>query len=515
MLTPQDILEIEKRGISVSQVENQLQRLRQGIPPIKIIRPCRLNDGIIQLHPNQFSYYQQQFEKVRQAERFSKFIPASGAATRMFKDLLQFLQERSSPGSGSIQGQGLPLAIEQMWKHLQDFPFISDLETHFQRKGQDFLQLCQSQDMITLLQTLLLTPGLGYADLPKALLPFHRYPNGPRTSLEEHVHEAFRYLADSPGTVKIHLTVSPQYEDIAKAKLQQIQNTSGKSEVRFDLTISIQKPSTDTVALDSGNQPFRTDEGRLLFRPGGHGALLDNLNDIQGDIVFISNIDNVTPDYLKDPIVDGRTRLGGYLLAVQEQVFHHLQELSNAPEKDTIIQETGNFVQQDLQHQLSPSYWSLSPSERWTFLKQLLHRPIRVCGVVPNTGDPGGGPFWVEHADGTCSRQIVEQSQIAPQSESQQHLFASGTHFNPVDMVCAIRDYQGKPFNLFEFMDPETGFMALKSYQGRPLKALEWPGLWNGGMAHWLTLFVEIPRSTFNPVKTFLDWLHPNHQPLP
>ena len=213
--------------------------------------------------------------------------------------------------------------------------------------------------------------------------------------------------------------------------------------------------------------------------------------------------------------MEWRKRLGGYLCVVQERVFHYLKELIRAPEKDTSIERVENCIQQDFQHHFPAFYFASSPADKHGYLKQFLNRPIRVCGVVPNTGDPGGGPFWVDHTDGTCSRQIVEKSQIDQMSEAQQNLFASGTHFNPVDMVCGLRDYRGNPFNLLEYTDPETGFIALKSYQSRPLKALEWPGLWNGGMANWLTLFVEIPRSTFNPVKTFSDWLHPNHQPSP
>jgi hypothetical protein len=277
------------------------------------------------------------------------------------------------------------------------------------------------------------------------------------------------------------------------------------------VSVSIQKPSTDTTALDSQGQPFRNDEGRLVFRPGGHGALLENLNDYQGDIVFISNIDNVVPDHLKGLIVEWRKTLGGYLLDVQNRIFHHLKQLELA--QPIFVDEAQVFVRDHLHHQFPESYDRLSISEKTGQLAQFLDRPLRICGVVPNTGDPGGGPFWVQQADGSQSRQIVEQSQADPESQPQQQLFSSATHFNPVDMVCGVRDYQGHPFNILNFSDPQTSFISHKTYQGRSLKALEWPGLWNGGMANWITLFVEVPRSTFNPVKTFLDWLHPNHQP--
>ncbi len=514
MLTPHDRLELARRGISASQVEAQLQRLRHGVPPITIIRPCRLNDGIIQLHPEQFSHYQQQFETARQADRVSKFIPASGAATRMFNDLLKFLSEEASNVSTSNDAQAIPHAVDQAWKRLQDFPFIPDLEAYLHGQGKAPPVSQHTHDINSILQVVLQTPGLGYAELPKALLPFHRYPDRPRTSLEEHVHEAILYHANKAGPVKIHLTVSPQFEQVIQDHLDTIQRTLSQQGWQLNLTVSIQKPSTDTVALNSDNQPFRTDDGSLVFRPGGHGALLENLNDYQGDIVFISNIDNVVPDHLKGPIVEWRKALGGYLVELQQHVFHHIGQLSAVPANAKSVQQAEACILQELLLQLPQSYRELALPDQATLLKQYLDRPIRVCGVVPNTGDPGGGPFWVAHPEDAPSRQIVEQSQVNPESESQQKLFASGTHFNPVDMVCGIRDFQGNPFNLTEFVDPGTGFIGMKSHQGRPLKALEWPGLWNGGMAHWITIFVEIPRSNFNPVKTFLDWLHPSHQPI-
>ena len=515
MLTPQDNLELVRRGISANQVEAQLQRLRHGVPPITIIRPCRVNDGIIQLSPEQFPHYQQQLETARQADRISKFIPASGAATRMFNDLLKFMCEEGSNIAPSNQAQGIPHAVDQAWKRIQDFPFIPSLETYLHGQGHAPPISQHTHDIDTILQAVLWTPGLGYAELPKALLPFHRYPEGPRTSLEEHVHEAIRYHPDTAKPVKIHLTVSPQYEQGIKEHLQTIQQTLSQQGWKLDLTVSIQKPSTDTVALNSDNQPFRTQDGKLVFRPGGHGALLENLNEYEGDIVFISNIDNVVPDHLKDPIIGWRRALGGYLVERQQQVFHHIRQLSLVPANAKSVQQAETFIQQELHLQLPQSYRELALRDQATLLKQYLDRPIRVCGVVPNTGDQGGGPFWVAHPEDAPSRQIVEQSQVNPDSEAQYKLFASGTHFNPVDMVCGVRDHQGNPFYLPDFVDPSTGFIGMKSHQGRPLIALEWPGLWNGGMAHWITIFVEIPRSNFNPVKTFLDWLNPAHQPLP
>jgi hypothetical protein len=500
MLTSEDISILQQRGIPVSQIESQLARLQQGVPPIFLDRPCRLTDGITQLSPENRSRYQVTFTKTLQAQRVSKFIPASGAATRMFKDLLEFLQKQVPTP-----------AVQQAWKHLEDFPFILDLKADLAKKGHSFQQLQQVQNMTTIFQSLLLTPGLGYADLPKALLLFHQYPEGSRTALEEHVQEATYYSRNTSEHVNIHLTISPQHEKLINNKLRNIQGAMKKQGMEVDITVSMQKPSTDTIALDSHGQLFRSDDGKLLFRPGGHGALLENLNDCQGDIIFISNIDNVVPDHLKGFIVEWRMSLCGHLVELQEIIFHHMNQLESA--QPTVVDEAETFIKQHLHHQFPTSYDCLDIPDKAALLKKFLHRPIRVCGVVPNTGDPGGGPFWVLHPDGSQSRQIVEQSQVDPESESQQQVFASATHFNPVDMVCGVRDYHGNPFNLLNFSDPDTSFISHKSYQGRVLKALEWPGLWNGGMADWITLFVEIPRATFNPVKTFLDWLHPNHQP--
>ena len=491
---------MQQRGIPVSQIESQLTRLQQGVPPILLDRPCRLADGVTQLSLDDHSRYQTIFTKVLHAQRVSKFIPASGAATRMFKDLLEFSQKQVSTP-----------AIYQAWKHLEDFPFILDLKAALAKDGHSFQQLQQAQNIATIFQALLQTPGLGYADLPKALLLFHRYPEGSRTSLEEHIQETLYYSQTTPQYVKIHLTISPQHEHLITNKLARIRGAIKKQDQEVDITVSLQKPSTDTIALDSHSQLFRSDDGTILFRPGGHGALLENLNDYQGDIIFISNIDNVVPDHLKGFIVEWRMSLCGYLVELQESVFQHMNQLEAA--QSTVVDKAETFIKQHLHHQFPASYDCLDIPDKAALLKKFLHRPIRVCGVVPNTGDPGGGPFWVRHADGSQSRQIVEQAQIEPESEAQQKLFTSATHFNPVDMVCGVRDYRSNPFNLLNFRDPDTSFISHKSYQGRALKALEWPGLWNGGMADWITLFVEIPRATFNPVKTFLDWLHPNHQP--
>ena len=512
-ISQNDHLALKRHSLSLSQIEAQLQQLRQGIPPLHLARPCAVGDGILQLSPQHVDEYHKQFQNALAAGRVSKFIPASGAATRMFKDLLQFLEKGSFSQTMKQKDLPPPETIIQVWEQLYHFPFIENLRHYFETAGIDFPNLYHAKKMEQVFQALLHTPGLGYANFPKALLPFHQYPEGFRTSLEEHVREALLYVHKDSAQIQIHLTISAQFEKPVKAALDTIQRQEAREGIALELTVSIQKSSTDTIALDSNDQPFRNEEGMLVFRPGGHGALLENLNDYQGDIVFISNIDNVVPDHLKDLIVEWRMSLAGCLLELQYEVFYRLTLLNPESISAPVVHEVEQYIRKHLQHDFPPSYESLTISDKTESLKHFLNRPLRVCGVVPNTGDPGGGPFWVQHADGSQSRQIVEQSQVDPESESQQQLFISATHFNPVDLVCGVRDYQDKPFNLLMFRDPNTSLISHKSYKGRALKALEWPGLWNGGMADWITLFVEIPRATFNPVKSFLDWLVPNHQP--
>ncbi len=509
-LSQNDQLALEQHGLSSSQIEEQLQQLRQGVPPLNLVRPCHVGDGIIQFSPNELNDYRKKFQIAHDKGRISKFIPASGAATRMFKELIQFIEEDRA--QATTEGQlSPPEVIKHSCEQLSQFPFFEELRQYAEANGMKFDDDGNSQHISQIFRQLLHRPGLGYANLPKALLPFHRYPEGTRTSLEEHVSEATMYTQKAGETIRIHLTVSAQFETLVQAHIETIRKHVAQSGKNIQLMVSIQKPSTDTVALDSNQQLFRDAEGHVVFRPGGHGALLENLNDYQGDIVCISNIDNVVPDYLKRPIIEWRMSLAGYLLTMQEKIFHHLEQLMSPQPR--IVENTAQFIRDDLHYELPTSYDRMDIPAQVEELTKFLDRPIRVCGVVSNTGEAGGGPFWVQHNNGVQSRQIVEQSQADPQSEKQQQLFKTATHFNPVDLVCGVRNRQSVPFNLLKFRDPNTGFIAEKTYQGRPLKALEWPGLWNGGMADWITLFVEVPRSTFNPVKTFLDWLNPSHQP--
>jgi Domain of unknown function (DUF4301) len=312
---------------------------------------------------------------------------------------------------------------------------------------------------------------------------------------------------------KIHFTVSQHHYNMIRDHINTITFSHKKDDSVFDISFSTQNLSSGTISVDLDNHPFRTHEGKLLFRPCGHGALIENLNSLEGDIIFLKHIDNVVPDHLKEEICRWRIILGGYLVVLQNQVFDYLRKLPTSEDDARFIGEVFAFARQRLSLMPPAAIMHAAPHEQADYLREELNRPLRVCGVVKNIGEAGGGPFWVEHPDGSHSFQIVETTQVDLTSAAQRSIIASSTHFNPVDLVCGVRDYRGKPFDLRHFVDPETGFITLKSHDGRDLKALEWPGLWNGGMAHWNTVFVEVPRTTFNPVKTVLDLLRQEHQP--
>lgn len=445
MFIQQDLEQLEAKGISVAKAEQQLDYFRTGFPALDIVAPASVKHGILAPTKKEQEEYIRIWEDyLKEDHKILKFVPASGAASRMFKNLFQYLEDGEETAF-----------IQEFLTHIDDFAFGQELEG---MTGQDAVRY--------------LLENMHYGDLPKGLLLFHKYRDGARTPALEHMVEGALYAACN-GVVRLHFTVSRQHLPLFRQHIaEHLQAFETKYGVRFDISFSEQLPSTDTIAANPDGTPFRDKEGKLLFRPGGHGALIENLNRQDADIVFIKNIDNVVPDRLKKDTVRYKQILAGVLVAEQKRVFERLQDPS------------------------------LSDEER-----QRLNRPIRVCGVVKNTGEPGGGPFLVRDADGSVSCQILESSQIADSA-----LMAQSTHFNPVDLVCAIRDYEGNAFNLPDYVDPQTGFISQKSKDGKELLALELPGLWNGAMAKWNTIFVEVPVSTFNPVKTVNDLLRPQHQ---
>ena len=484
MFTKKDQEFIERNGLTLSDIESQLHIFSRGIPPLDIIGPAVPGDGIVCLDKAE------QEELVARYELWNgsriKFVPASGAASRMFKDLFT-----AAGMLGDNEKTKLPEAAHTFFKLLREFAFYPQLS---RLSGFD------PGDPLKILTLLLGDEGLNYGSLPKGLIPFHKYPEGPRTPFREHLVESA--LCDTPAgdTVNVHFTVSPEHERLFAGLLEEIR---GDFELRFgkelNVTFSTQRASTNTLAVDRQNRPFRTGEGSLVLRPGGHGALLENLNTLTQDMVFIRNIDNVVPEALLGPVIHWRKVLGGYLLRCRRQVYKYIGELKDhaAPLR---LREMADFLEQTFGITHPP----MEGEEFRSYLFSKLNRPVRVCGMVRSTGEPGGGPFRVKDKDGSGSLQILESVQLNGKK-------FNATHFNPVDIVCSFKDYDGKVYHLPDFRDDDTGFISHKSLDGRELKALELPGLWNGSMSGWNTAFVEVPLSTFNPVKTINDLLRKEH----
>ncbi|MBM3223106.1 MAG: DUF4301 family protein [Candidatus Tectomicrobia bacterium] len=507
LFTEADIQQMTARGHTLKTVRAQIALFEQGMPYTTLHRPCTVGDGITVLEPHEFTTLDTLYRQAVAAGRVTKFVPASGAATRMFQTLLAVYEHPGAVTAHQAQ------EMEHFAAHLPQFAFYEALQACLRQQGHHLNARLTPAHYPTVLGGLLTPAGLNYAHLPKALLHFHRYRDHCRTPLEEHLVEATAYAQDQQQVTRLHLTVTPAHIEAMQAHLAAVRPRYEHAGTCFDITLSVQSPATDTIAVDLHNRPFRDAQGRLLFRPAGHGALLANLQVLQADIVFLNNIDNVVPDHLKATTYCYKRALGGYLVAVQRQLFTYLERLETGQADDALLAEIRTFAQQQLAITLPPGFSDRPQAAQIPVLMERLNRPMRVCGMVRNVGEPGGGPFWVQHADGSLSRQIVETSQVDASSPAQRAILAAATHFNPVDLVCGVRDYRGRPFDLQQFADPHTGFIAEKTSAGRPLKAMELPGLWNGAMARWNTLFVEVPLETFNPVKTVLDLLRPAHQP--
>ena len=433
-----------------------------------------------------------------------KFVPASGAASRMFKNLFEFLGADYDVPETKFE--------KTFFEQIEKFAFYNDLNAACEKAFEKNIPALMAEgDYKAVVAALLEAAGLNYGALPKGLLKFHRYEDGSRTPLEEHLVEGALYAANKNGKVNVHFTVSPEhrrlFENLVADKAVVYAKKYG---VDYNVTFSEQKPCTDTIAADMNNQPFR-DNGKLLFRPGGHGALIENLNDLDADIIFIKNIDNVVPDKLKGDTVLYKKLIAGVLVALQQKAFAYLELLDSGRYTHEQVLEILQFLQKKLFCK-NPETKNLEDAELVLYLKEKLNRPMRVCGMVKNVGEPGGGPFLAYNSDGTISLQILESSQIDMDDPEKKEMFEKGTHFNPVDLVCAVRDYKGHKFNLVNFVDKATGFISYKSKNGKDLKALELPGLWNGAMSDWNTVFVEVSLSTFNPVKTVNDLLREQHQ---
>jgi len=506
--------QIEHHGMKVEEIASQIEMFKRGFAFTKLHRPCTLHDGITVIEPENYQKLFDMYAAAAAAGRVMKFVPASGAASRMFRALLAVYSRYESSDAPWVAGEDADTQdFLQFIKEIKRFAFYDDLHAVLAVHGLDLEAHLAPETYKTVLEYFLTPQGLNYANLPKGLLKFHRYADHCRTPFEEHLVEAAAYTQDANGMARLHCTITPEHSEAAASYLEAVKSRYEAAGVRYEISFSTQKMSTDTIAVDLENRPFHDHQGQLVFRPAGHGALLANLSDLQGDIIFIKNIDNVVPDRLKDVTYTSKRLLGGYLVALQQTIFAYLQQLA---EGDVDTQRLGQmlaFARQQLSIVPPADIAQRPPQEQQRFLFTQLHRPLRVCGMVKNAGEPGGGPFWVEQADGTLSLQIVESSQVDMSSAEQRACFAAATHFNPVDLVCGVKNYRGQPFELPRFVDPTTGFISQKSYEGRDLKALELPGLWNGAMADWNTVFIEVPSLTFNPVKTVLDLLRQEHQP--
>ena len=513
-----DHLQMQHLSISVEQVKAQIRIFQKPLFFARLRRPCTLGDGIQQISPDKLDHYIELHGAAAREGRFIKFVPASGAASRMFKLLFEIYDENSFPSMEAFRAQAAK--GDQRSKDFLCFQdgirrmgFFEDLKAMMEKKGLSAENLLGQNQWQEILKYLLTEQGLDYEVLPKGLLKFHQYPNGNRTAFEEHLVEAIHTVRDGKGTCRLHLTVSPEHEEAFRQCFERIRSRYERQfQCRLEVTFSIQKHSTDTIAVDLENRPFRERDGRLLFRPGGHGALLSNLANIGGDLIYVKNIDNILPDRSREPTILWKKVLGGLLVEIQKTVHGYVRQLMEGSKDVELFEIAMDLAKDRLLISKPQGFKQWTIEKKRDFLLDRLNRPLRVCGMVRNEGEPGGGPFWVEGKDGNLSLQIVESAEVDPQSNEQQAIWSSSTHFNPVDLVCAVRDFQGNPFPLKDYVNPEAVFVSQKSKDGRDLKSLELPGLWNGAMAEWITLFVEVPIATFSPVKTINDLLKPEHQ---
>ncbi len=517
MFSDQDLNQLKSYGANLDTIKQQIQHFEEGFPYLRIVKAATINEGILSVDDNVKQKYVSLFEQSSPDYRVEKFVPASGAASRMFKAPFRFM----SSYKGSEEEYQQLISDDKMrpiftfFKRIEDFAFYDSLKDKYREKHSISLsEAIIQRKYISVLQTLLEEDGLNYGSLPKGLLEFHNYPDTTRTPVEEHLVEGANYCRNALKEVFIHFTVSPEHRQAFEQHIEEVKISYEKEfGVTYHITFSEQKPSTDTIAVDTENQPFRNEDGTILLRPGGHGALIENLNDLESDIVFIKNIDNVVPDRIKGATYEYKKMLGGILLSYQQKVFEYLHLIHESDDlSNEKIEEIQHFVENQLCN-ISPQVFStMEEDEKVAYLFEKLDRPIRVCGMVKNEGEPGGGPFWAQNNDDSTSLQIVESAQVDTNDAEQIETFKNATHFNPVDIVCSLKDFEGKKFDLTHFVDSQTGFISHKSKDGKELKALELPGLWNGSMSDWNTIFVEVPIITFNPVKTVNDLLRDQHQ---
>ena len=504
IFTEADLKYIKERGNSIDKVEQQLTLFIQGIPKINLVKSATVGDGIWRFSESEINLFVTYFDRHKDKYTIEKFVPASGAATRMFKFLNEFLNEFDAENDtiNSYINKKNAKDVSIFIFGLKNFPFHRELKKKTLDLFPDYYSLSNDKRHYALIKTLLSEEGLNYAQKPKGILPFHFKADTIVTPIEENIFEA-EFFKSSNNKTKIHFTINKEFQ----FEFEKITNLFSDYEINF----SYQDQSSDTLAVNDDNTPFRLEDNKLFFRPGGHGALIENLNALQSDVIYIKNIDNVSQNH-SDVITLYKKLLGGVLFRMQYQIFDYLNKLYSGNLTEDEITEIKDFAENKAAFPLPEEFNYFQTTYKIEYLIKVLNRPIRVCGMVKNEGEPGGGPFWVQDEKGLHTLQIVESSQIDTNNKTQKKIAKRATHFNPVDIVCGVKNHKGDKFDLTQFVDPKTAFITEKTKNGKPIKAFELPGLWNGAMAKWTTIFVEVPLETFNPVKTVNDLLKPAHQ---
>ncbi len=508
-ISENDLKLLKEKGISEEKVEGQIETFKVGIPFVNLKKAAVVGEGISKFTHDEAEKAIATFERSKTDLSLLKFVPASGAASRMFKALFNFLElyDSSKESLENYIERTNDDGIKKFSEGLNKLPFYDLVISRTTDETST-----QGERVHSFVKELLGKDGLNYGFYPKGLLPFHNYGDHTETPFEEHLKEAANY-AKSSDTSKLHFTISEQHAEMFASEFDTVnKRVSEATDTVFTIGYSYQKESTDTIAVNMDNTPFRNTDGSLLFRPGGHGALIENLNEQDADIVFIKNIDNVVVPAQAEDVTKSKKLLAGVLLEVQEKAFAYAKALDEEDMADDQLEEIKLFLEQSLNARFSADFSVVTSEEKRNFLKERINRPIRICGMVKNEGEPGGGPFWITNADGHTSLQIIESAQIDGSHEGQMGILQNSTHFNPVDLVCGVRNYKGEKYDLLSFVDHKQGFITEKTKDGKALKALELPGLWNGGMAFWNTIFVEVASTTFNPVKTVNDLLKTSHQ---
>ena len=514
MFSDKDIQQIESKGITTDQVNAQVSRLKDGMTFSNLVAAATIGKGIERYDKNEIQEFIDLYEAKQNELSIVKFVPASGAATRMFKFLFQFIKDfKSSKGSIEKYAERKNDAlIVTFIEELERFPFYNEVISKVRNADPDFDTFSEDERYLQFVKTMLDASGLNYSFLPKGLLPFHKYDALIKTAFEEHLFESTLY-ATSNGKANLHFTVSKNHQLYFTNELSRIREAlEKKTKTTFNVSFSYQNEATETVALTAKDDVFRNDDGSVLFRPAGHGALLENLNELNNDLIFIKNIDNIVVSDRNISVSNFKKLLAGVLIEAQQKVFDYLHKLDAGNLGDTDFKVMALFLRYRLNVPIAIDFEDYADKEKTAYLKKEFNRPVRVCGMVKNQGEPGGGPFWVKDEDGKTSLQIVEFAQINFSKKDQQSIVYKATHFNPTDLVCGVKNYKGEKFDLTQFVDPEAAFITTKTQNGVDIEALELPGLWNGSMAYWNSIFVEVPLETFNPVKTVNDLLKPVHQ---